>query len=527
MSIRFAPVLLACFGVVASVAPAQIVFTENFEGGMLGAYTETDGAGTPTPTLWHGESLCTLGTPIPASLGTNAASYNQGDIGTYNFNTGAANSGAIESPAVGMPPGSVGSLAFDYMKDTEASASFDQCFVESKPVGGAYVTDLQIVTNSLCTRAAVTASLSATGAMTQHQFRFNSVDGFANTGQGWTVDNVVLTAALPGPKPNYCALPTAAPFASILGAPGTVVVFGAGVDDTTSAATALPPGMSFYGSPRATFQVNNNGWVAFNQALGVGFFTNAAFPTAAAPNDIIAPWWDDLHTGPLAGGLGTVAYQVTAGGSLIVEWNSMEQFPANLSGENVTFQMELFPDPAHKIRYRYDGATFSSGPIVWSASIGVENAAGSIGLDATGLGTGNAAFPATNLELTYHGSGTTMTTATGCGGLGTAVGGSPNLNDSLTVALTGLSMGGIPVMWIGIVPTAIPLCPAGCTQGTTLDILFPGTAAISGPIPCAPALVGGSFLIQGADVLSAGGCLPGAPFPVPLRVSSTVTVTIG
>ena len=519
MSTRSASVLFAAFGAFATAAPAQVIFTENFEGGMLGAYTETDGAGTATATLWHGESLCTIGTPMPASLGTNAASYNQGDIGLYTYNTGAANSGAIQSPvgAFVPSPGSVRTLAFDYMKETEGggTATFDQCFVESRTGAGAYATDLQISGNSVCTRTAVTATLSAPGPSIQHQFRFNSGDGVLNDFQGWTVDNVVLTSSLPGPDPNYCVDPTAAPFASILGAPGTVAVFGPGVDDTTSAATALPPMMSFYGAAKATFQINNNGWVAFNQALAGGFFTNAAIPTAAAPNDMIAPFWDDLHTGPLAGGLGMVAYQVTPAGNLVVEWNSMEKFPANLSGENVTFQMELFKDPGHKIQFRYDPVTFSSGAIVWDATIGVENSTGAKGTDATGLGTANAGFPATSLELNRHTSGTVSSAPTGCGGLTLASGGSPNIGDTFILGLGGAT--GISAIALGVAPAAIPLCP-GCTLSLVPIIVIPGTT-LSAAVPCNPILVGASILFQGGDI--------DLMLPCPIRVSNTLTATIG
>src|SRR5262245_11921067 len=81
----------------AAFGPA-ITFAENFEGGGLGVYVETDPAGVPAATLWHGEGSCDGVTPIPASMGIYAASYNQGDIAVYTYATGAvANTGAIES----------------------------------------------------------------------------------------------------------------------------------------------------------------------------------------------------------------------------------------------------------------------------------------------------------------------------------------------------------------------------------------------------------------------------------------------
>src|SRR5262249_2903495 len=114
---------------------------------------------------------------------------------------------------------------------------------------------------------------------------------------------------------GYTAAASATPFTSILGNPSAVVLMGPGNDDTSSASTPLPLAFSYFGAAKSTFQANANGFLAFDQALGAGFFTNVAVPNAGAPNDMIDPWWDDLHTG--VGG--SVLYD-TVGGSLIVEW---------------------------------------------------------------------------------------------------------------------------------------------------------------------------------------------------------------
>ncbi|HET6202210.1 MAG TPA: hypothetical protein VFI25_05340 [Planctomycetota bacterium] len=502
-------------------------FTENFEAaaGTLGVYVETTAGGVPAATQWHGEAFCDGVTAIPASMGTNAAAYNQGDLLVYNYATGLANSGAIETPALATPASLAVATAFEYTKQTEGggAGAFDQCFVEIQPTGGAFQTAAQIVGNSVCP-ASTTVSVPPVfigGVTFKQRFRFDTVDAVGNAYQGWTVDNVALsagTAAAPGP--SYCVNSIAPAFSTISTSVTAVLVHGPGIDDNTSGSFPLPSPFSFFGVPKAAFQVNSNGWLAFDQLLGGGFFTNAPIPTAAAPNDAVYPFWDDLHTGAA----GSVYYDTPAGGDLVVEWNTMEQFPFNSSGENATFQLVLHPSPANTVELRYDSATFASGPIVWSASIGVEDAAGGTGKDGTGLGTGNAAFPASDLLLAPQSAGSFTTVPTGCGALTLAANGTPRVGGFVSFELGGV--GGVPLIWVGASLVPVLLCPpAGCALGASLSVVLPGTI-IMAPIPCNPALVGATLAIQGGDVLGLGGC-GAVPFGFPFTVSPTVVLTIG
>lgn len=185
---------------VAGVSGQVVVFSENFEAGGLGAYVETDADGAPASTLWHGEFDCEYLVPIPASMGFYAAAYNQGDLGFFDYATGAlANAGAIESPVILSPANASLTLAFDYAKETESggSGSFDQCFVEAKPdVAGSYGLVAQVVGTAACPAAptSLTAIVCGVpGGSWRHRFRFDSVDGMFNTYRGWYVDNVVAT----------------------------------------------------------------------------------------------------------------------------------------------------------------------------------------------------------------------------------------------------------------------------------------------------------------------------------------------
>ncbi len=181
------------------------IFSANFEAG-LGGYTETDFAGAPAATLWHAEGFCAAATAIPPGMGAGAAAYNQGDLGApdYTFDTGVANTGALQSPPVAVPSGTKGlQIIFDTLKEGEEGASFDQGFVEAREVGDLGWGSLaQIVNIAGCGDDPVAVTIgfgkstisSLVGSSFEHRFRFDSVDNTLNDFLGWYVDNVEILA---------------------------------------------------------------------------------------------------------------------------------------------------------------------------------------------------------------------------------------------------------------------------------------------------------------------------------------------
>ncbi|MCI0585578.1 MAG: hypothetical protein L0323_01900 [Planctomycetes bacterium] len=384
--------------------------------------------------------------PLPSCMGTEAAAYNQGDIGLYTFNTFSANTGAIESPGEASTSAlATVVMAFDYTKQSEGggSASFDQCFVETSPTGlGLWTLVTQITGNTgPCGGPSSSQTLSLSGVAGtnfQHRFRFDTVDSVGNDYYGWYVDNIRVFEALPGPtvalfSENFevgtvagstvgsmaeqdpagnptdtlwhaeancdagtpgsytvAALPFA-PFSSITGSPSAILIHGSGVDDSVGT-IGLPIAFNFYGAPLLSANVDSNGPVSISAFSN---FVNQAIPTPGAPDGFAAAWWDDNHTGPS----GSVMYDVV-GGSLVIEWN-VEHYPNNGSGEFANFQVRLNPSPADTIDFLYEPATFTSGGDPWSSSIGVEDPAGIGGTDVTGFGAGNSTFPGTDVQLTF------------------------------------------------------------------------------------------------------------------------------
>ncbi|HKB16381.1 MAG TPA: hypothetical protein VKF62_09960, partial [Planctomycetota bacterium] len=198
-----------------------------------------------------------------------------------------------------------------------------------------------------------------------------------------------------GPSGSYTSVPTPPPvvFPSIAGNPGAVTILAPFLDDAVVTIPLSIP-FSFHGLTVASLNVDTNGPVSVGAPSD---FSNDPIPSAASPNDWVAAWWDDLFV-PAGGAV----RGAQVAGSVVLEWTGLTSFPPG-GGANATFQVRLDPSPANTIALLYDGASFAVGPVPWSATIGIENATGSAGVDATGLGAANSSFPATNFLLVPSG----------------------------------------------------------------------------------------------------------------------------
>jgi hypothetical protein len=175
-----------------------------------------------------------------------------------------------------------------------------------------------------------------------------------------------------------------------------------GTDDGSQAGVPIGFSFPFYGNNFTSLEINNNGFLSFN-TNGDGFFTNAPIPTAGAPDNLIAPLWDDLYTV----NQGSVRYASLTGPSrFVVQWTNTQRYPGVGTGN--TFQAILYA--TGDIEFRY-GVLEGGG--VLTPSVGVENADASAGtsIDPTTLGTGN-----TCRHLTFVPPGSNPCVSTGCTG---------------------------------------------------------------------------------------------------------------
>ncbi len=136
--------------------------------------------------------------------------------------------------------------------------------------------------------------------------------------------------------------------------------------DDDSERVSLPFGFPFYGETKTSVLVSSNGYLTFGS--GGAEYSNDPIPDTDEPNDLIAPFWDDLN--PSAGGE-VYYYYDEANDRIIVEWY---QVPHYYNEGSYTFEVILYPDGEIVFQYlnmqgELDGAT-----------IGIENSNASDGL---------------------------------------------------------------------------------------------------------------------------------------------------
>ena len=138
----------------------------------------------------------------------------------------------------------------------------------------------------------------------------------------------------------------------------------------------------FYGNNKSQVYISSNGLILFG-TLSSNIFTNASIPGTAIPNEYIAPFWDDLDGRTQ----GTVHFKQD-GNKFIVQFTNWQRYSATGS---LTFQVVLYSNGKIIVYYNNMNATLNS------ATIGIENAAGTVGLQVAY----NAAYVANNKALQF------------------------------------------------------------------------------------------------------------------------------
>ena len=109
--------------------------------------------------------------------------------------------------------------------------------------------------------------------------------------------------------------------------------------------------------------VCSNGWLSFTSTSSTN--DNQSLPTSAAyPENLLAPFWDDLTFNPLAGA--AQAFFFNDGSRFIVEYVDVPHYGASPLGP-YTFEVVLYP--SGKIVFQY----LSMSPPLDSATIGIQN----------------------------------------------------------------------------------------------------------------------------------------------------------
>lgn len=144
---------------------------------------------------------------------------------------------------------------------------------------------------------------------------------------------------------------------------------GSGGSHTT---TLVSMGMTFpfYGTNYTQVYISTNGYVSFTSSNDG--YSYQSMPNASTPNAVIAVYWAHIHMN--SGG--TVRYQTVASPTthFVVQWTNADNY--DIGGtQTLTFQVKLYP--TGQIIMNYQTMTGTSGA---TASCGIENAAGNVGL---------------------------------------------------------------------------------------------------------------------------------------------------
>jgi Ca2+-binding RTX toxin-like protein len=138
------------------------------------------------------------------------------------------------------------------------------------------------------------------------------------------------------------------------------------LDDDSYAVVPLPFSFSFYDESFDSLNISSNGFLTFGDEASQ--FSNDSIPDGSSPNNIIAPFWDDLNPAER----GQILYHSDlANRRFIVQY---EEVPHYYDDGAYTFQVILNEDGS--ILYQYKDLN----GIVDSATIGIENADGSDGV---------------------------------------------------------------------------------------------------------------------------------------------------
>ncbi|MFA6305146.1 MAG: hypothetical protein WC651_00240 [Candidatus Gracilibacteria bacterium] len=127
---------------------------------------------------------------------------------------------------------------------------------------------------------------------------------------------------------------------------------------------------TYYGNDYTQFYICNNGYITFTS--GSCTDANSSIPSATDPDNIIAPFWDDLYTA------GDIKYYGD-GDSLVVSWLGLNHW--SYSGGYVTFQIILYEN-GDKITFQYQDTVFGLSTYDYgaTATVGIEDDDGGDGL---------------------------------------------------------------------------------------------------------------------------------------------------
>jgi hypothetical protein len=136
-------------------------------------------------------------------------------------------------------------------------------------------------------------------------------------------------------------------------------------DEGTAGPFPIGIDFKFYGESKTELYVNTNGVISFIN-ITENIFSNGAIPTSGIPDDLIAPFWDDLD-GRTQGNV----YYKQDGNKFIIQFTNWQRYSGTGS---LTFQVVLQSNNRIYFYYENMAATLNS------CTVGIENYNGTDGL---------------------------------------------------------------------------------------------------------------------------------------------------
>ncbi|WP_246002324.1 S8 family serine peptidase [Allorhizocola rhizosphaerae] len=142
--------------------------------------------------------------------------------------------------------------------------------------------------------------------------------------------------------------------------------------DDVGTSVPLPFPVPFYGTNYSSVFVTTNGSAVFGAQSATQ--VNGAIPSSGVPNGALYPMWDDLFVDALAG-VYTGVVGTSPNRRFVIEWRNVRFYSD--SAQRLSFVAEIGEDGS--VVYRYKDVAGSSLEAGSSATIGIENAAGTVG----------------------------------------------------------------------------------------------------------------------------------------------------
>jgi thermitase len=146
---------------------------------------------------------------------------------------------------------------------------------------------------------------------------------------------------------------------------------GASVGDSGSTLISLPFTFDFGGQPYTSIRAHANGYISLGNhntdPTDNNFQSNFSLPTAAKPDNFIAPFWDDLTDNFGAGRIYTTAFGAPPNRQFVIEYRN---FKRSSDSGGLNFEVILFEGNNRiEMQYRALSGTGSDGS---SATVGLE-----------------------------------------------------------------------------------------------------------------------------------------------------------